>query len=329
VAEIKAIHDHLLAAKPDVVGNAVIKTADTLERNYQAVSKDFDDAIFDHLDNAAEKYPKTMQAVGQGALAVAGGAAIVGLGYGLVAAPATTVTAVGTGVISQRTFEAMGLSSEAAAFYTAIIMVPATAVTEGTATFAEANKTGAKGIQGVIARFGQWLAKEKVAAQDVLSGNAGHIYVGEPKPRNPTRTAGEVIENLPTIRPSMAGHTPESLGKVFKFETSQETAAAFREYTRARTSRDLMVIGRKPDALVAENWSGHQILNIPDTEWTFSVNDSWVQGGIDRGATFYLGSPQNARSLARAGGESVFARELNQLRKAGYKQIGDLLVPPQ
>jgi hypothetical protein len=72
IAEIKVIRDHLLAAKPDVVGNAVIKTADVMEQKYQAVSKDFDEAIFDHLDKAAENYPKTMEAVGQGALAAAG-----------------------------------------------------------------------------------------------------------------------------------------------------------------------------------------------------------------------------------------------------------------
>jgi len=125
IAEIKAIRDHLLAAKPDVVGNAVIKTADVMEQKYQAVSKDFDEAIFDHLDNAAEKYPKTMEAVGQSALAAAGGAAIVGLGYGLVAAPAATVVVVGSGVISQKAFEAMGLSPEAAAYYTAIVVAGA------------------------------------------------------------------------------------------------------------------------------------------------------------------------------------------------------------
>jgi hypothetical protein len=116
IAEIKVIRDHLLAAKPDNVGNAVVKTASVMEERFQAVSKDFDEAIFDHLDNAAEKYPKTMEAVGQSALAVAGGAAIVGLGYGLVTAPATTVVVVGSGAISQKTFEAMGLSPEAASF---------------------------------------------------------------------------------------------------------------------------------------------------------------------------------------------------------------------
>lgn len=330
VAEIKAIHDHLLAAKPDLVGNAVIKTADTLERNYQAVSKDFDEAIFDHLDNAAEKYPKTMQAVGQGALAVAGGAAIVGLGYGLVTAPATTVAVAGSGVISQKTFEAMGLPPETAAYYTAIMTAPVAAVAEGSPLIAEANKSGAAGIKGFLSKIGQWFSEAKPAAKQLVTGQAGHVYIGEIGQRSTAKSANEVIETLPTKASNFqAQHTPETLGKTFGFKTPREAAIGFREYNRARTADDLIVIGQKADALVAEEWPKHQILNINDAEWTPRVNDSWIQGGIDRKATFYLGSPQNGRTLSSSRGESIFAREINQLRKAGYKQDGDFLVPPK
>ena len=138
--EIKVIRDHLLSAKPDLVGKAVIKTADAMEKNYQAVSQDVGEAVFDPMYKMAEKYPKTMQAVGQGALALAGGAAIVGLGYGMATAPATTAVVVGSGVISQKTFEAMGLSPEAAAFYTAIALAPIGAVAEKSSVLKTANK---------------------------------------------------------------------------------------------------------------------------------------------------------------------------------------------
>jgi cytochrome c biogenesis protein CcdA len=58
---------------------------------------------------------------------VAGGAAIVGVGYGLATAPATTAVIVGSGVVSQKTFEAMGLSPRAAAVYSAIVTAPVAA----------------------------------------------------------------------------------------------------------------------------------------------------------------------------------------------------------
>lgn len=54
-----------------------------------------------------------------------------------------------------------------------------------------------------------------------------------------------------------------------------------------------------------------------------------LQGGIDRRATFYLASPQNPKTLRHLiYGESVFARELNQLTSAGYKKVGDYMYPP-
>ncbi|MBL0059307.1 MAG: hypothetical protein IPP35_09405 [Elusimicrobia bacterium] len=174
IAEIKVISAHLLAAKPDNVGNAVIKTASALEKNYQGVSKDFDEAIFDHLDNAAEKYPKTMQAVGQGALAVTGGAAIVGVGFGLATQPATTVVVVGGGIISQKTFEVMGLSPEAASFYTAIVLVPVIAVTSTAESFKTMNETGVAAFKNFFKRAVQWIDDERVWLGKVVASQTGH-----------------------------------------------------------------------------------------------------------------------------------------------------------
>jgi hypothetical protein len=44
----------------------------------------------------------------------------------------------------------------------------------------------------------------------------------------------------------------------------------------------------------------------------------------------YLGSPQNRATLwdAVKNRETVFARELRQLKEAGYTQVGDYMVPP-
>ncbi len=91
---------------------------------------------------------------------------------------------------------------------------------------------------------------------------------------------------------------------------------------------ELVVIGRQLDTAVAKGWSGHTVLDIPD--WTIAKNDAWVRAVIDRAAKVYLASPQNASTLfdAVAGRTTVFGRELGQFIAAGYKQIGNFLIPP-
>ena len=75
-----------------------------------------------------------------------------------------------------------------------------------------------------------------------------------------------------------------------------------------------------------------QRLNNPD--WSVSVNDAWVQGGIDAKKKFYLGSNPDTKSLRRQSyphgsyPTTVFFRELKQLRDAGYRRVGDYMVPP-
>ncbi len=177
IAEIKVIRDHLLAAKPDNVGNAVVKTASVMEERFQAVSKDFDEAIFDHLDNAAEKYPKTMEAVGQSALAVAAGAAIVGLGYGLVTAPATTAVVVGSGAISQKTFEAMGLSPEAASFYSALATAPMSAATIKSNSMGNADSAVIRVAGNLFFRVRGFFNSVSESASDVFASQKGNILV--------------------------------------------------------------------------------------------------------------------------------------------------------
>jgi RHS repeat-associated protein len=90
----------------------------------------------------------------------------------------------------------------------------------------------------------------------------------------------------------------------------------------------IYVIGKRSDTLVAKSWSGHEILDIPD--WTLEKNDEWIQGIINRRATVYLASPQNENTLWDAANNrpTVYARELEQLRVAGYTQVGDYMMPP-
>ncbi len=63
------------------------------------------------------------------------------------------------------------------------------------------------------------------------------------------------------------------------------------------------------------------ILNLPKSVWSIAKNDAWVQDLITRRVPVFM-----AQNVARPG--TVFARELAQLKAAGYRQIGKWLFPP-
>jgi hypothetical protein len=113
-----------------------------------------------------------------------------------------------------------------------------------------------------------------------------------------------------------------------RYGSDKEADAAWRSYQQTANSPNELVMGRLEDTEAGEAL-GMTRLNEPD--WTVNVNDAWIQGGIDSGKPFYLGSPINMGNL-RSGNPTypttVFFRELKQLRDAGYRRVGDYMVPP-
>lgn len=109
---------------------------------------------------------------------------------------------------------------------------------------------------------------------------------------------------------------------------SKEALASSRAYKQALTSREELVIGRLDDT-AAGSQLGMRRLNEPD--WTMNDNDACVQGGIDGDKSFYLGSNISINNL-RSGNslfpKTVFFRELQQLRDAGYFRQGNQMLPP-
>ena len=93
---------------------------------------------------------------------------------------------------------------------------------------------------------------------------------------------------------------------------------------------DIKVIGRLPDTAIAQSWSGHDVLNIPD--WTLAKNMEWVDSGITNQQLFYMGSPTTGNLVQTtgryAGQPTVTALEIQRLENAGYVRIGDYYVPP-
>jgi hypothetical protein len=73
---------------------------------------------------------------------------------------------------------------------------------------------------------------------------------------------------------------------------------------------------------------------LDNPDWTINVNDAWVQGGVDGGKPFYLGSNPTISNLRTQPyphspyPTTVTFRELQQLRSAGYQRVGDYMMPP-
>jgi hypothetical protein len=72
----------------------------------------------------------------------------------------------------------------------------------------------------------------------------------------------------------------------------------------------------------------YQILQAPN--WTLEVNDDWIRAGIENNSVFYLASGVTEGTIWRParGSLSVYGRELSQLLAAGYRRVGNFMMPP-
>ena len=92
----------------------------------------------------------------------------------------------------------------------------------------------------------------------------------------------------------------------------------------------IKVIGRLDDTVVARDWPGHEVLNIPN--WNLQKNMQWIDSGIVNKQHFYVGSPMEGNILQTRGpfrGQAtIFSMEIDRLKAAGYQRIGDYFVHP-
>ncbi|MFJ8233564.1 ricin-type beta-trefoil lectin domain protein [Streptomyces sp. NPDC094448] len=92
-------------------------------------------------------------------------------------------------------------------------------------------------------------------------------------------------------------------------------------------SQGIPVIGRLPDTSVGGSWQGHKKLEV-NGKWSMAKNDAWIQTIIDQKGSVYVGSPTMGTYWnVKRQEPTVFAREIQQLRQAGYRWEGDYLVP--
>jgi hypothetical protein len=91
----------------------------------------------------------------------------------------------------------------------------------------------------------------------------------------------------------------------------------------------IKVIGRRPDTAVAKDWPGHDVLDLPNQQWTELKNDLWVDEGITNKHPFYKASSETKENIWRSDGtKTIYAQELDRIRAAGYKEAGDYLLAP-
>jgi hypothetical protein len=67
---------------------------------------------------------------------------------------------------------------------------------------------------------------------------------------------------------------------------------------------EIAVIGRQPDTAVAQDWAGHEVLNLPGNEWSIARNDEWVRGHGD--VVGLAGASQGVVAASRAAVQPVW-----------------------
>src|SRR5690606_598501 len=121
-----------------------------------------------------------------------------------------------------------------------------------------------------------------------------------------------------------------------KFANQAEANEALKQYEIAKNTDSEIVLGRLQDT---EAGSQLGMTRLNSDNWSPNVNDAFVQGGIDAGKPFYLGSSPDISNYRAAWNalegnrgshpQTVFFREMKQLRDAGYRLEGDYMLPPK
>jgi WXG100 family type VII secretion target len=97
-------------------------------------------------------------------------------------------------------------------------------------------------------------------------------------------------------------------------------------------SRRVTTVGRLTQT-EALGEAGARILKVPGNTWSQELNALWMKEAANNGdviklATEVANDTKSLAGSAQYGGISVYARELQVLKDAGYTRVGDFLIPP-
>jgi len=162
-------------------------------------------------------------------------------------------------------------------------------------------------------------------------GGGGDGSVGE---AGGTDAGGAIDALRAAERLSQAGISLERFRRVGR-ESIPRVLEAFGDAIRpmgdipeAFRGRRVTTLGRTWDIEAAKELGGFRVLDDPN--WTIERNFEWLKEAIENGDVFYLASPVTEATLigeAKWGGVSVYMRELYILLQAGYRRVGDYLIP--
>lgn len=92
------------------------------------------------------------------------------------------------------------------------------------------------------------------------------------------------------------------------------------------------LIGRRLDLAARAAWRQGDVLDVPDEQWSESLNVAWIHEGVAARQVFRVLSPPSPENLWHSAGpmrrKTVFALELELLAAAGYSQVGEYWFPP-
>ena len=178
----------------------------------------------------------------------------------------------------------------------------------------------ARGGATIAARLARGAAQMRTSGAGALTSMMGDL-------KSSLRTAARSAWVRPRILTTRA-----DFDRAFppgSFPSRGHADSAWRVYRETSQGSGELVIGRLADT-EAGAALGMQRLNA--SPWSPEVNDAWVQGAIDARRSFYLGSEVNIRNL-RSGDplypRTIYMRELQQLRSAGYYRDGNVMLPPR
>ena len=132
--------------------------------------------------------------------------------------------------------------------------------------------------------------------------------------------AGISLERFRSVGRESIPHVLEAFGDAIR--PMGDIPEAFR-------GRRVTTLGRTWDIEAAKELGGFRVLDDPN--WTIERNFEWLKEAIENGDVFYLASPVTEANLwnPKRGDVTVYLRELDMLLQAGYRRVGDYLIPPQ
>ena len=175
---------------------------------------------------------------------------------------------------------------------------------------------------------GQYISQDPIR----LKGGMPTFYAYVPNPNLATDALGLSITSWNQFQEDFAGtfNNDNQMPWNTPPNNSADAAEGWDWYKQNNKTTDTPVLGRLDDTSPYKSRSGYQVLD--SDRWSPGVNKAWVQGGIDRGASFKLVSPRTPENLivqsgSRIGKPTVFADELDMLKKAGYVEKNGYMVP--